>query len=248
MKVSIVTAVLNSPEVVRRHVLHYRAMPLPEDVEWIVVDDKSERPLRREDYDLPRLTIVRHELPGIWTQPAARNFGVRHAIGDYLLCTDIDHIVTLDLLTFARTTEYDFVKLKREVAVLDEEGRFVQTESEVLRYGFQPERFARGRFHIAPHTNSFIVRRQVYLDTGGVSERRVKLHRHPNREEIPFRRRIFALEKEGKIQVLDEYTNGADTRPMLYMFPNGQYCGSINYNPFGLFHALPRKTRGNVAA
>ena len=243
MKLSIITAVLNSPEVVRRHVLHYQRMPLPEDVEWIVVDDKSEPPLRQEDYALPRMQILRHTLPGIWTQPAARNFGARQAIGEKLLCTDIDHIVTLDLITFARETTYDFVKLKREVAVLDEEGHFVQTREAVLAYGFQADRLERGGYHIAPHTNSFIVTRQIYLDVGGVSERRVKLGRHPNREEIPFRKRIWDLARQNKITVLDEATNGCDGRPMLYMIPNGHYCGHKDFNPFGLFHALPRKTR-----
>jgi hypothetical protein len=243
VKLSIVTAVLNSPEVVRRQALHYRNMPLPEDVEWIVVDDKSDPPLRREDYDCPRLTIVQHTLPGVWTQPAARNVGAKQATGDTLLCTDIDHIVTLALIDFARTTEYDFVKLKREVAVLDEQGQFVQTEAEVKRYGFEERRFQSRAFRIAPHTNSFIIGRQLYLDLGGVSERRVKLHRHPNREEIPLRRRLWALQAEGKIRVLDEETNGHDGRPMIYLIPNGQYCGEKDFNPFGLFHSLPRKTR-----
>lgn len=243
MRLSIITAVLNSPEVVRRHVLHYCNMPLPEDVEWIVVDDKSNPPLNQADYDLPHMTIVQHTLPGLWTQPAARNFGAKHAVGDYLLCTDIDHILTLDLINFARTTDYDFVKLKREVAVLDEQGMFVQTEAEVLRYGFEKSRFDKGGFHITPHTNSFIIKRQLYLDLGGVSERRVKLGKHPNREEIPLRKRLWHLNNEGKIRILEEGDNGQDERPMIYMFPNGRYCGDKDYNPFGLFHQLPRKTR-----
>jgi hypothetical protein len=243
MRLSIITAVLNSPEVVRRHSIYYRNMPLPDDVEWIVVDDKSIPPLNPADYDLPRMTIVQHMLPGIWTQPAARNFGAKHAVGDYLLCTDIDHILTLDLINFARTTDFDFVKLRREVAVLDEQGRFIQTEEEILRYGFEKSRFDKGGFHITPHTNSFIIRRQLYLDLGGVSERRVKLGKHPNREEIPLRKRLWQLKNDGKIRILDEESNGKDARPTIYMFPNGRYCGEKDYNPFGLFHQLPRKTR-----
>jgi len=31
----------------------------------------------------------------------------------------------------------------------------------------------------------------------------------------------------------------------LLMFPNGQYCGDVDYNPFGLFHTLTRKTDKN---
>jgi hypothetical protein len=30
------------------------------------------------------------------------------------------------------------------------------------------------------------------------------------------------------------------------MFPNGQYCGDVDYNPFNLFHALTRKTEYNL--
>jgi hypothetical protein len=233
---------LNSPEVVRRHVLHYQAMPLPDDVEWIVVDDKSNPPLKQEDYLLPRMKIVYHTLPGIWTQPAARNFGAKHAIGERLLCTDIDHILTRELIDFARTTDFDFVKLRREVAVLDENGTFIQTQDEVLKYGFEQHRFDKGGFHIAPHTNSFIINRELYLALGGVSERRVKLGRHPNREELPLRKRIWQQRREGKITILDEETEGHE-RPLIYMFPNGRYCGHKDYNPFGLFHQLPRQTR-----
>jgi hypothetical protein len=214
-------------------------MPLPDDTEWIVSDDKSDPPI--EQYDFPRMTVVQHKLKGIWTQPAARNYGAKHATGDMLLCTDIDHIVTKELIDFARSTEYDFVKLQREVAILDENGKFVQTPEAVFEYGFEKRRYRKGGFHIAPHTNSFIVKRKLYLELGGVSERRVKLGRHPNREEIPLRRRIFALKNEGKIRILDETSD--EPRPMIYMIPNGQYCGHKDYNPFGLFHSLPRKTR-----
>lgn len=243
MKLSIVTAVLNSPRVVLRHSIYYRNMPLPEDVEWIVVDDKSDPPLKREDYDCPRMTILKHERAGIWTQPAARNFGAKHAIGERLLCTDIDHIISMDLMNFARNTDYDFVKLKREVAVLDDGGNFVQTEEAVLAYGFERDRLRRGGFHIPPHTNSFIIDRELYLSLGGVSERNVKLGRHPNREEIPLRRRIWDLHEKRKIRILTEDTDGRDGRPMIYLIPNGHFCGHKDYNPFGLFHNLPRKTR-----
>ncbi|MCP4493208.1 MAG: glycosyltransferase family 2 protein [Gammaproteobacteria bacterium] len=241
MKISIVTAVLDSPEVVRRHVLHYKSMPLPADVEWIVVDDKSDPPLSQDDYDFPQMKILQHRRKGIWTQPAARNFGVKHATGDVLICTDIDHIITIDLINFARDTVYDFVKLQREVAILDEQGQFAQTAMAVKVYGFEKSRFDKGGFHITPHTNSFIINRELYVSLGGVSERRVKLGKHPNREEVPLRKRLFHLKNNGEITILDEKSD--TPRPMIYMIPNGRYCGHKDYNPFGLFHDLERKTR-----
>lgn len=241
--VSIITAVLDSPEIVRRHMLHYQAMPLPDNVEWIIADDKSTPPLCQVDYDLPRLTIVRHTRPGIWTQPAARNFAVKHARGEMLICTDIDHIISQELLTCVATTPYDVVRFRREAGVLDEYGHFTQDMDELRRWGYQ----GRG-LHLAPHTNSFGIRRDLYIRLGGVSERNVKLGRHPNREEVPLRRRLAALAEAGEITICPD-----EARPMLYMFPNGKYCGHKDFNPMGrrgpdgpmvpLFHNLPRKTR-----
>jgi hypothetical protein len=240
--ISIVTAVLDSPEVVRRQVLWYRQMPLPEDVEWIVVDDKSLPPLRQEDYDLPRFRILRYDRPVAWSQPAARNLGCRAATGKWLLCTDIDHIVPLSLINFIRDCPHHFIKFKREVAVLTEEGTFDQSEEAVLRYGFLPEKLAQGGFHISPHTNSFGIHRDLYLRLGGVSEQHVGSGRHPNREELPLRRRVRRAAEAGEITMLTEDTDGEDQRPLIYMIPNGRYCGDDNYNPFGLFHNLKRRS------
>ena len=41
----------------------------------------------------------------------------------------------------------------------------------------------------------------------------------------------------GEIALLD------NPRPIIYMIPNGKYCGHKDFNPFDLFHDLPRKTR-----
>ena len=52
MKVSIIIPVLNSHEVVRRQLLHFERMNLPDDVEVIIMDDGSEKPLRHPDFGL----------------------------------------------------------------------------------------------------------------------------------------------------------------------------------------------------
>lgn len=239
MRLSIVIAVLDSPEVVRRQCLHFAAMPLPDDVELVLVDDGSTHALTLPDVTPKNCGIYRHDIPAAWTQPAARNYGVRHASGEYLICTDIDHIVTRELIDTVLRGEYDWIKFRREVAVLDEQGKIVQTEESILSYGFEPERLRRRGFRIAPHTNSFAIRRQLYLAVGGVSEHRVGSGKHPNREEIPLRRTLHPMADRGEIRLLD-----ADgQRPTIYMIPNGKYCGDKDYNPFGLFHNLPRKTR-----
>lgn len=237
MRVSIVIAVLDSHEVVRRQCLHFSKMPLPDDVELILVDDKSNPPL--QGFDCPRLTILRQNIPAAWTQPAARNMGCRHAKGEFLICTDIDHILTRELIEAVRTSRHDWIKFRREVAVLDESGDIVQTKEECLRYGYEERRYAKRGFKITHHTNSFAIKRDLYLSVGGVSEHRVGSGKHPNREEIPFRRKLHPMAERGEITVLEHEAE----RPVILMIPNGRYCGSPNHNPFGLFHNLPRKTR-----
>ena len=108
MKVSIITAILNSHEIVRRQYLYYEKMNLPEDVEVVWVDDGSDSPIRFlsgesgkidlcEDANFNLSIYETHDkLP--WTQPKARNIGAKKAAGDYLICTDIDHIVSPEVI------------------------------------------------------------------------------------------------------------------------------------------------------
>lgn len=235
MRVSIITAILDSQEVVRRQMLHYKKLDLPDDVEIIFVDDGSKPPL-----EFPvELKNFRHFATNNfsnWTQPAARNFGVKQATGKYVICTDIDHILSKELIEFVYNTDYDIVRFRREVGVLDENGDFTQDEDVLVSYGFQMQRIRDKGRGIAPHGNSYAFRRKLYLELGGVSERYVGTGKYPNREEVPLKRVCHQLERDGKITIL----NG-DGRPTIYMFPNGHYCGDINYNPFNLFHNTSRQ-------
>lgn len=232
MKLSIVIAVLNSHEVVRRQALWFSKMNLA-NAEFIIVDDKSDPPLT----DFPPFQIYRYEVPGKWTQPGARNFGAKRAQGEYLICTDIDHIISPRLIEFVMQSDYDFTKFRREVAVLDDKGEFVQTREAVEEYGYQG--YDRRGFHISPHTNSFAIKRDLYLRLGGVSERYVGTGKYPNREELPLRSRLKALKRAGEIKTV-EADEDNDIRPTIYMIPNGRFCGDKDYNPFGLFHSLSR--------
>jgi len=51
VKLSIIIPVLNSHEIVRRQIEHFRKMNLPDDVELIIVDDGSDPPLESEYAD-----------------------------------------------------------------------------------------------------------------------------------------------------------------------------------------------------
>lgn len=45
IKLSIIIPVLNSHEIVRRQIKHFKRMDLPDDVELIIVDDGSDPPV-----------------------------------------------------------------------------------------------------------------------------------------------------------------------------------------------------------
>lgn len=254
MKLSIVTAILNSHEVVRRQIIHYNKIGLPENVEVIFVDDGSDPPLFGNPVDNNAIshwekwcgvklnfclkTMATFDFRQ-WTQPAARNLGAKHALGEFLLCTDIDHIVTKEAIEFALNNVefnvFNVIRFKRQAAVLDENGDFTQDRDVLKQYGY-----VRERLKLPPHGNSYIIRRGLYLGLGGVSEEHVGTGKYPNREEVPLKRKLRRLEQEGRIAICED-----DRRPMIYMIPNGKYCvgADKNYNPFGLFHNLSRSIR-----
>jgi glycosyltransferase involved in cell wall biosynthesis len=241
VKVSIVTAVLNSPEIARRQILHYNKIGLPDDVEVIFIDDGSDPPLDLSDIkkNFNFFQFATNDTR-MWTQPTARNFGVRRAVGDYLILTDIDHIISKRVVSVARKPSYDIIRFSREAAVLDAEGNFTQDPIVLKSWGLM-DRYIRRNFKLAPHGNSYIFRRELYLELGGVSERYCGTGVYPNREELPLKQKIKPLWKEGKISVWDK-----PPKPIIYMMPNGKYCGHLNYNPFGFFHDLDRRNNKQI--
>jgi len=233
MKLSIVHAVLNSPEIVRRQLLHYEKLDLPFEVEVIIVDDGSEPELFYDKSTSFNYRVLRTNDFRPWTQPAARNFGVKKAKGDYSLCLDIDHIVPRKTIDFLLSDHgYDIVRFRRECGILDENGDFTQDIEVMREWGLEPHRGLK----LPPHGNSYAMRTGLYIGLGGVSEQYVGTGKYPNREEIPLKRNIKNL--GDRVKILQD-----QTKPKVYMFPNGQYCGSKDYNPFGLFHDTTRSIR-----
>lgn len=223
MKASIVIAVLDSHEVLRRQLLHFGKMDLPDTVEIVIVDDGSEPPLTGA---CKNLTFYYTNDKRPWTQPLARNLGARMAKGEYLICTDIDHILDRKLIDFVLATDADVVRFKREAAVLTEDGEMTQDREALTAYGYEPHR----GLAMNPHGNSYAIRRDLFLSLGGSQQRT----RYPNRDEQKIKRGLHRLGDSVKV-IKDE------TRPTIYMIPNGRFCGDKNYNPFGLFHKLTRE-------
>lgn len=224
LKASIVIAVLNSHEIVRRQIEWFKKMPLPDDVELIIVDDGSDPPLRFVGCAIYPTNDFRP-----WTQPLARNMGARLAHGEYIICTDIDHIITRDLIETVRNTTYDVVKFRRELGVLTEESKFTQDHAELVKYGIPEERT---KMRLPAHGNSYAIKRELFLNLGGSQQK----EKYPNQDELPLKHKIKKLRAAGEITVIPD-----EERPVIYMIPNGRFCGDKDYNPFNLFHNLSRK-------
>ena len=224
MRVSIIITTLNSHDVVRRQLAYLNNMPLPEDVELVLIDDGSTPPVEIGKCDFP---IIFHRTNDFrpWTQAIARMDGVNLSNGDKLLCVDIDHIVTKKLVLFVRDTDYDFIKFKRRLAVLDENGILLADVPSVLDYGVPAERIKRRGLHICPPGNCYAMSKSVFLKLSESKNYTVRLQHQVGR----------LVRKTGVGSICP-----GDKRPLIYAIPNGRHCGDLDANPFGLFHGLSR--------
>lgn len=238
MKVSIIIPVLNSHEVVRRQVLYFEKMNLPDDVEVIMIDDGSDPPIEVTT-SLKNFTLHATHDTRPWTWPLARNKGAELAQGEYLIMVDLDHIVSRAFIDAARGFDGDHIRIRREFAVLDEEGNLTQDHETLKAYGLSEERLRDKGVFMPPHRNQFCMHRDLYKRMGGFREDRIGKP-YPQREDGDFAKKWRQMHEAGEIRDFDDIV-GYEHRPVLYMFPNGKYCGDVDHNPFGLFHKLSRK-------
>lgn len=242
IKVSVIIPVLNSHEVVRRQILHFEKMDLPDDVEIIMVDDGSDPPIE-VNTTLKNFTLHRTHDKRPWTWPLARNAAAKMAKGDYYLMADLDHIVTRQFIDTVREFDGDHIRINRQFAVLDENGNFTQDHDVLRQYGLSDKRLREKGVDMPPHRNQFAMHRDLYWEMGGFREDRIGLP-YPQREDGDFAKTWRQFYEAGRILDFDDLV-GYEHRPILYMFPNGKYCGDVDHNPFNLFHTLTRKTEKN---
>jgi hypothetical protein len=202
-------------------------MDIPNDVEILYIDDGSNPPT-----DSPYVAARTNDTRP-WTWALARNLGARICRGEYVLMTDLDYIILPSVIEDARQFDGDRMGFKREFGILDESGEFTQDIPTLLEYGLMPSRIPTRGVKMPPHPNNFVMRKDLFWEMGGYIETRIGRD-YPQGEDRLFKKRWMQFVGAGKAA-------GADYRPMLYMFPNGQFCGDVDYNPHGLFHNLSRR-------
>jgi len=83
--------------------------------------------------------------------------------------------------------------------------------------------------------NNICLKKEVFWEMGGYREDLIG-KKYPQGEDRSFKTAWYRW-LNGREQI----TEGAP----IYMFPNGYYCGDVDFNPFGLFHDTSRKTNKN---
>lgn len=250
MRLSIIISVLNSHEIVRRQLLHFERLNLPSDVEVILMDDGSDPPLTDARRKIPNLQIISTNNPdftgrkdGLFNDnrvSVARNMGARLAQGEFLLMTDIDYIIPIDAIEAGRNLQYDKQGFRRQLGVLLENGVISQDYEVLKQYGVSQERLDQKGISLPPHTNNFIMRKSTFFDIGGYREN-LGNKGYPSRGDTWFKRDWSRYYEEGKATISPD-------RTILLMFPNGRWCkdhSDVDYNPFGLFHTLSRRSDRN---
>ncbi len=235
MKVSIIIPVLNSHEVVRRQIEHFKMMNLPDDIEIIFMDDGSNPPLN-SSVGLRNFNIYATGDKRPWTENLARNSGARIAKGEYLLMTDIDHILSRKAIDAVYKFQGDKMIFRRYFAVLDTEGHIVQDADVLFKYGLNKEYYEKHRLYAGHHGNSFAMRKSIFEELGGYDVARCEKPWHAGED------RVFNSVWEGAVK-RGRYKPTAKGPP-IYMFPIGRFCGdgkNIDYNPLGLFNDLKRE-------
>lgn len=245
MKLSIIVPIYNSHEIVRRQLLNFSNMGIPDDVEILYMDDSSDPPLSSGPCNF-NLRIIPVNNPALRNPDGmfydgrnalARNLGAKSADGEFLLMTDIDYIIRKEDIEAGRNLEYDKQSFRRQFGVIMEDGTVTQDIGILRKYGLTEKRIKERGVDLPPHPNNFIMRKSTFLDLGGYRKETFQKE-YPSRCDTYLKRDWVDYQNSGKGTL-------SPNRTTLLMFPNGQFCGDLDYNPFGLFHNLSRKTKRN---
>ncbi len=225
IKVSIVIPVYNSHGVLRRQILYFYRLHLPEDVEIIFMDDGSDPPLKSMAVNMRNINIYPTGDFRPWTQTAAKNLGVKIAEGEFVFITDIDHIITPGAIEAVRHFDGDKMVFPREFGIITSQGRISQTKEDLLEHGMREIDYIRKGVKHYVHTNTYCMRKSVFIAIGGYPARLAEMGIHDIYDDNYLYGRYRRAVKEG-------ICKAAVWGPVILTFP-----GTIK-DPKGLFHNL----------
>ena len=149
--ITIVFAYYMNPSMLTRHYDLFRELPLKfkQHLKLIVVDDGSPEPIQeaKRHVGLP-IELYRVGVDVRWNQDACRNIGVHHVKTEWVLLTDIDHLIPQATLEKILTIKLDRAQ--------------VYKFSRVSLPDLEPYK---------PHPNSWLMTKDMYERIGGYDER-----------------------------------------------------------------------------
>jgi len=222
IKLSIIFAVYNSHEIVRRQIEYFKKMDLPDEIEIIIMDDESSPYLDFPNHGLKNFNIYRTGNKAPWTQALARNQSIAKARGDMLLFTDIDHFFPKETIMAVLEFNGDKMMFNRQYAILDQDGNICQKKQVLKEYGLNKNSLRKNR-----HNNSFAIRKSVYNKLGGYKKKYWENRFHRSGDSS-FYSSYERCAREGIFRP-------SVTDHLIYTFP------SFSDNHLGLFHGLSRK-------
>lgn len=234
MKLSIIIAVYNSHEAVKRQLAYLNAMNLPDDIEVILVDDGSHPPIIGTCKNL-HIYYTNDKRP--WTQGLARNDGAMFSTGERILMTDIDHILSKEAIMAARDATCERMIFPRYFGVLLPGGYFTQDLDTLRAYGLDMKRVETKRgLYASVHGNTFAMPKSTFIELGMYDERHCTYGHHASSKrgedsEFNHRWNRYAAKKGVFLAV----------GPKIYIFPVGRYHVSGDLNPMNLFHDLSQQ-------
>lgn len=233
MKVSVIISIYQSHEIVRRQIEYFKKMNLPDDVEFIFIDDNSNPPLEGQ---FNNFSIYRLESKLAWTQNLARNYGANKSQGEYLLMTDIDHILSRAAIEAVRNFTGEMMIFKRYLGILDENGDLTQDIEKLKEWGVNPARLVRNGvpLYASVHGNTFAIKKMLFEKLGGYNENLCLRGYHGlpghRKDDSDFRDKWKQYSWDNNVREV--------MGPDIYMFPIGLYHKDNSNNPNGLFHSL----------
>ena len=230
-KLSVIIAVLDSHEVVKRQLLHFQKMLFSNDndVEFIIVDDGSDPPLQdwlilNMDKIEINCMIIQTNDKRKWSQPCARNAGAKIARSQKFLMTDIDHVISKEAIQFCVDSNEDKVMFPRQWAVLDKDGSINQGDRILEAYGLPSKIFKERGLNGGMHHNTFMIKRSLFEKLEGYDESFCGKY---GGDDTNFSNRYSDLYKNGEAK---RHVLG----PSIYVFPDP------NRDVLKIFHSLRR--------
>jgi hypothetical protein len=231
MKLNIIISVLDSHEVLRRQLQHFNNIGIPNEAEVIIMDDNSDPPLSVDStigFIHYNLRIIPTNDPRPWTTGCSKNKAVKHANGEYIFVTDIDHIISKKALDCALSFDGDKLTFPRRWGILTEDGDVLQEKEVLFEYGLTKVRYLKNGLKAGHHPNTFVMKKSIYTDLlGGYDE---SLCGRYGGSDVDINKRYGKLHYAGKVK---RSVRG----PHIYVFPDPRR------DVKKIFHNLKRKKK-----